>query len=97
MVPGVHGIDDRFHGNARLQRVQCNESHDPGLCPKPGLDLKGTGIRGNVLSPVFANQAPLERVSNPDETAAVALFLGADNSSFMTGSEVFVDGGLAQV
>ena len=84
------------------------------------LDLKGTGIRVNVLSPGatttpglldglaktgmqeallagFASQAPLERVGNPDETAAVALFLASDDSSFMTGSEVFVDGGLAQV
>ena len=84
------------------------------------LDLKGTGIRINVLSPGatttpgllnglaktgmqeallagFASQAPLERVGNPDETAAVALFLASDDSSFMTGSEVFVDGGLAQV
>jgi NAD(P)-dependent dehydrogenase (short-subunit alcohol dehydrogenase family) len=84
------------------------------------LDLKGTGIRVNVLSPGatstpgllnglaktgmqeailagLASQAPLERLGNPDETAAVALFLASDDSSFMTGSEVFVDGGLAQV
>jgi NAD(P)-dependent dehydrogenase (short-subunit alcohol dehydrogenase family) len=84
------------------------------------LDLKGTGIRVNVLSPGatttpgllnglartgmqeallagLAGQAPLERVGNPEETAAVALFLASDDSSFMTGSEVFVDGGLAQV
>jgi NAD(P)-dependent dehydrogenase (short-subunit alcohol dehydrogenase family) len=84
------------------------------------LDLKGTGIRVNVLSPGatatpgllnglaktgmqeallagLVGQAPLERLGNPDETAAVASFLACDDSSFMTGSEVFVDGGLAQV
>ena len=84
------------------------------------LDLKGTGIRVNVLSPGatttpgllnglaktgmqeallagLAGQAPLGRLGNPDETAAVALFLASDDSSFMTGSEVFVDGGMAQV
>src|SRR3984893_10734597 len=84
------------------------------------LDLKGTGIRVNVLSPGatttpgllnglaktgmqdallagLASQAPLERVGDPDETAAVALFLASNDSSFMTGSEVFVDGGLAQI
>jgi NAD(P)-dependent dehydrogenase (short-subunit alcohol dehydrogenase family) len=84
------------------------------------LDLKGTGIRVNVLSPGatatpgllnglaktgmqeallagLVGQAPLERLGNPDETAAVASFLASDDSSFMTGSEVFVDGGQAQV
>jgi NAD(P)-dependent dehydrogenase (short-subunit alcohol dehydrogenase family) len=33
----------------------------------------------------------------PEETAAVALFFASDDSSFMTGSEVFVDGGMSQV
>jgi NAD(P)-dependent dehydrogenase (short-subunit alcohol dehydrogenase family) len=84
------------------------------------LDLKGSGIRVNVLSPGatatpgllnglaktgmqeallagLVSQAPLERLGNPDETAAVASFLASDDSSFMTGSEVFVDGGQAQV
>ncbi|MEN4870676.1 SDR family NAD(P)-dependent oxidoreductase [Kosakonia cowanii] len=84
------------------------------------LDLKGTGIRINVLSPGgtetpglldlfgasgqseallagLAAQTPLGRIGRPEETAAVALFLASDESSFMTGSEVFVDGGMAQV
>lgn len=84
------------------------------------LDLKGTGIRVNVLSPGAtetpglmdiadtpeAQQAlvdglvqatPLGRLADPAETAAVAAFLASDDSSFMTGSEVFVDGGFAQV
>ena len=78
-------------------------------------DLRGTGIRVNVLSPGatntdkiqgmlnhetlsgLASSAPLERLGNPEETAAVATFLASDESSFMTGSEVFVDGGLAQI
>ena len=42
----------------------------------------------------LASQAPFERVGNPEETAAVAWFLASDDSSFMTGSEVFVEGGL---
>jgi NAD(P)-dependent dehydrogenase (short-subunit alcohol dehydrogenase family) len=83
------------------------------------LDLKGTGIRVNVVSPGptltpaierLASLAPdgalinglvaqtaLGRMGRPEETAAVALFLASDDSSFMTGSEVFVDGGVAQV
>ena len=79
------------------------------------LDLKGTGIRVNVLSPgptrtdlafeVVGKEAfeaigastPLGRIGEPSETGAVAAFLASSDSSFMTGSEVFVDGGLAQV
>jgi NAD(P)-dependent dehydrogenase (short-subunit alcohol dehydrogenase family) len=84
------------------------------------LDLKGSGIRINVLSPgttdtpglldlldttsfqqqalkKFGELSPLGRVGNPDEIAAVALFLASDDSSYMTGSEVYADGGLAQV
>jgi NAD(P)-dependent dehydrogenase (short-subunit alcohol dehydrogenase family) len=77
-------------------------------------DLKGTGIRVNVLSPgatatelakaalgeegqkVFAAMTPLQRMADPAEIAAVAAFLASSDSSFMTASEVAVDGGLAQ-
>lgn len=39
----------------------------------------------------------LGRIGEPSETGAVAAFLASSDSSFMTGGEVFVDGGLAQV
>lgn len=84
------------------------------------VDLKGTGIRVNVLVPGptetpglmdglastgmqdllvagMIDQTAVGRLGDPSETAAVAPFLASDDSSFMTGSEVFVDGGLAQV
>jgi NAD(P)-dependent dehydrogenase (short-subunit alcohol dehydrogenase family) len=79
------------------------------------LDLKGSGIRVNVLSPgpirtelaidvvgeagieAFGATAPLGRIGEPSETGAVAAFLASADSSFMTGGEVFADGGLAQV
>lgn len=79
------------------------------------LDLRGTGIRVNVLSPgptrtelalevlgeegmdAMGATTVLGRMADASETAAVAAFLASSDSSFMTGSEVFVDGGLAQV
>ena len=78
-------------------------------------DLKGTGIRVNVLSPgatatelakaalgeegqkVYASMTPLQRMADPAEIGAAAAFLASSDSSFMTASEVAVDGGLAQL
>src|SRR5471032_1920985 len=40
---------------------------------------------------------PLGRLGEPDETASAALFLASDESSFVNGSELFVDGGSAQI
>lgn len=78
-------------------------------------DLKGTGIRVNVLTPgptatdlakaalgeagmaAFASANPLQRMAEPSELAAVAAFLASSDSSFMTASELAVDGGLAQI
>ncbi len=42
-------------------------------------------------------ETTLGRMGKPEEVAAVALFLASGDSSFMTGSEVFVDGGVAQI
>jgi NAD(P)-dependent dehydrogenase (short-subunit alcohol dehydrogenase family) len=79
------------------------------------VDLKGTGIRINVLSPgatatelakealgeegqkVFASMTPLQRMADPAEIGAAAAFLASSDSSFMTASELAVDGGLAQI
>ena len=40
---------------------------------------------------------PIGRLGEPAEVAAAAAFLASADSSFMTGSEVFVDGGVAQI
>jgi NAD(P)-dependent dehydrogenase (short-subunit alcohol dehydrogenase family) len=46
---------------------------------------------------VFASMTPLHRMADPAEIGAVAAFLASSDSSFMTGSEVAADGGLAQL
>ena len=46
---------------------------------------------------VYAAMTPLQRMADPAEIAAVAAFLASSDSSFMTASEVAVDGGLAQL
>jgi NAD(P)-dependent dehydrogenase (short-subunit alcohol dehydrogenase family) len=70
----------------------------PGATATPGL-LNGLARSGqqDALISSLITQTPLGRMGQPEETAAVALFLASNDSSFMTGSEVFVDGGTAQV
>ncbi|CRM78903.1 SDR family NAD(P)-dependent oxidoreductase [Pseudomonas marginalis] len=70
----------------------------PGPISTPGLDLalSSTGQKDAIIDDMTA-QLPLGRIGQPEEVAAAALFLASDDSSFMTGSEMFVDGGFAQV
>lgn len=70
----------------------------PGPIATPGLDLalSGTGQKDAIIDGMTA-QVPLGRIGQAEEVAAAALFLASDESSFMTGSEMFVDGGFAQV
>ncbi|MDO6431151.1 SDR family oxidoreductase [Flavitalea sp. BT771] len=70
----------------------------PGATTTPGLLnlLDTTGAQQQALQS-FCDQSPLSRVGDPEEIAAVAVFLASDDSTYMTGSEIFVDGGQAQV
>jgi NAD(P)-dependent dehydrogenase (short-subunit alcohol dehydrogenase family) len=45
----------------------------------------------------LASQVPLGRVAEPAEIGKAAVFLASDDSSFVNGAELFVDGGMAQV
>lgn len=45
----------------------------------------------------FASMSPLQRMADPAELGAAAAFLASQDSSFMTASELAVDGGLAQI
>ncbi|MEH1911920.1 MAG: SDR family oxidoreductase [Nostoc sp.] len=70
----------------------------PGVIPTPGYNLLGLSdeqVQEFVTSQV--STIPLGRVGTPDEIAKAVVFLASDDSSFVNGIELFVDGGMAQI
>ena len=59
-------------------------------------ELAATAL-GEEGMKVFASMNPLKRMADPAEIGAAAAFLASQDSSFMTASELAVDGGLAQI
>jgi NAD(P)-dependent dehydrogenase (short-subunit alcohol dehydrogenase family) len=65
----------------------------PGPIQTPGLDVfANDDVKGYLKTIV-----PLGRLGTADEVAKAVLFLASDDSSFVAGAELFVDGGLAQI
>lgn len=116
----LNGSTTGVMGTPALSVYSASKAAVRNLARSWAYDLKGTGIRVNVLMPgptqtdalmdglaasgmqealleAMIAKTPLGRLGDPAETAAVATFLASDDSSFMTGGEVFVDGGHAQV
>lgn len=67
------------------------------LSPGPTRTELALDVVGAEAFEALGKMTPLGRLADPSETAAAAAFLASGDSSYMTGGEVFVDGGLAQV
>ncbi|WP_179469933.1 SDR family oxidoreductase [Mycolicibacterium vinylchloridicum] len=69
----------------------------PGPVETPGLKGLAPSGQEQALLAGEAAKVPMGRIGQPSEIASAVLFLASDQSSFMTGAEMFVDGGAAQV
>lgn len=81
------------------RRIRVN-AISPGTIDTPGLDAAIGGAGTESARPVkefLVSRIPLGRIGTPDDVADVVLFLASDQSRFITGTELFVDGGTVQV
>jgi NAD(P)-dependent dehydrogenase (short-subunit alcohol dehydrogenase family) len=66
------------------------------ISPGP-IDTPGLGGLGDEVKKGLAAAVPMGRLGSPDEIAKAVVFLASDDSSYVTGIELFVDGGMAQI
>jgi NAD(P)-dependent dehydrogenase (short-subunit alcohol dehydrogenase family) len=79
------------------RRIRVN-AVSPGPIETPGLhDLVASAGADEQRWQMLANSVPLGRLGTPNEIAKAVVFLASDDSSYITGTELFVDGGMAQV
>jgi len=77
----------------RVNTLSPGPIHTPGLVDLAGPDV----VQQQGLLDYMTTQIPIGRMGQPQDVAQAAVFLASEDSSFVTGAELFVDGGLAQV
>jgi NAD(P)-dependent dehydrogenase (short-subunit alcohol dehydrogenase family) len=83
---------DLRHRKIRVNAISAGPTETPGFNKPGGTREQIDEMKANVIAAV-----PLGRMGTPDEVANAAVFLASDDSSYVTGVELFVDGGMAQV
>ena len=81
----------------KARRIRVN-AISPGPIDTEGMcELMGSIPAGQDRLKGIGDAVPLGRIGHPDEVAKAAVFLASADSSYITGIELFVDGGIAQV
>ena len=80
----------------RERRIRVNVI-SPGHIDTPIMESLQQGEALTRMKEEFANAVPLGRMGDPDEIAKVVSFLASDDASYVSGIELFVDGGVAQI
>ena len=79
------------------RRIRVN-AVSPGSTDTPGFnELLASSGAGMERRKMISTSIPLGRLGTPDEIAKAVVFLASEDSSYITGTELFVDGGFAQI
>jgi 3(or 17)beta-hydroxysteroid dehydrogenase len=82
-----------LHGARRGANIRCNSVH-PGFIATPMVDALAAAYPDPVAARErLANANPLRRIGEVDDVASLVLYLASDESKFVTGAELVVDGG----
>ena len=80
----------------RERRIRVN-AISPGYIDTPIFDTWQQGDALAKMKEELAKNVPLGRLGDPDEIAKAVAFLASDEASYISGIELFVDGGIAQI
>ncbi len=94
----IRSLARTFAVDLKDRRIRVN-AISPGIVPTPGYNTS-LGMTEEAVDQFVGSAVPnipLGRAGTPDEVAKAVLFLASDDSSYVNGIELFVDGGLAQI
>lgn len=74
--------------------IRCNSIHPAAILTPMWEPMLGQGDERATRMAALVRDTPLKRFGTPEEVAAVAVLLASDESAYMTGTEITVDGGL---
>ncbi len=93
----VRSLARTWTTDLKHRRIRVN-AVSPGATDTPAArELLASSETGQQRLKMISNTVPLGRLGTPDEVAKAVVFLASDDSSFITGTELFVDVGFAQV
>jgi NAD(P)-dependent dehydrogenase (short-subunit alcohol dehydrogenase family) len=83
-----------LHCARARNNVRCNSIH-PAFIDTPILDGMSGGLDRDAALAKLGRQIPLGHVGQPDDVAFAVLYLASDESKFVTGTEIRIDGGIS--
>jgi NAD(P)-dependent dehydrogenase (short-subunit alcohol dehydrogenase family) len=75
-------------------KIRCNSVHPAAILTPMWEPMLGTGPERDSRMQALVADTPLKRFGMPDEVAAVAVMLASDEATYITGTEINIDGGL---